>query len=288
MDGVHWPQGCILQCSCESSIPKVFLHAIGRGATMIFLCMPNVYAQAPLLLTKLFKQPFGFLRKHGYALVVYIDDSYLQGDCSNMVVYSAPTWKGVKSCSEICKRLWETLSKPYEINLSGTTGLGLVVAQHYACLSPPPPPPCWVDLIFWCQFGGMVWHRWHFPCWGEVDWWWILWELHAAQRTLLALAPNVSHTHIRLVLDNTAAAAYFDKMVGLYSHTCNEIALPIWHWAKDRNIWLSTASIQGVENTVADFHSQNFRDNNECILNTVVFKQLTAISFFSRGWPLCE
>ena len=29
---------------------------------------------------KLLKQPFGFLWKHGYASVVYIDDSYLQGD----------------------------------------------------------------------------------------------------------------------------------------------------------------------------------------------------------------
>ena len=42
--------------------------------------MRNGYAQAPLLFTKLLKQPFGFLRKHGYASVVYIDDSYLQGD----------------------------------------------------------------------------------------------------------------------------------------------------------------------------------------------------------------
>ena len=45
-----------------------------------FLRMPNGYAQASVLFTKLLKQPFGFLRKHGYASVVYIDDSYLQGD----------------------------------------------------------------------------------------------------------------------------------------------------------------------------------------------------------------
>ena len=45
-----------------------------------FLHMPNGYAQAPLLFTKLLKQPFGFLWKHGYASVVYIGDSYLQGD----------------------------------------------------------------------------------------------------------------------------------------------------------------------------------------------------------------
>ena len=40
-------------------------------------------------------------------------------------------------------------------------------------------------------------------------------ELHAAKLTLLALAPNVSHSHIRLMLDNTTAAAYIDKMGGL-------------------------------------------------------------------------
>ena len=51
-----------------------------QGCYYEFLRMPNGYAQAPLLFTKLLRQPFGFLRKHGYASVVYIDDSYLQGD----------------------------------------------------------------------------------------------------------------------------------------------------------------------------------------------------------------
>ena len=51
-----------------------------KGCCYEFLRMPNGYAQAPLLFTKLLKQPFGFLRKHGYASVIYIDDSYLQGD----------------------------------------------------------------------------------------------------------------------------------------------------------------------------------------------------------------
>ena len=49
-------------------------------------------------------------------------------------------------------------------------------------------------------------------------------ELRAAKLTLLVLAPNVSHPHIRLMLDNTTAAAYIDKMGGLHSPSCNEIA----------------------------------------------------------------
>ena len=103
--------------------------------------------------------------------------------------------------------------------------------------------------------------------------------LHAAKLTLLALAPTVSHSHTRLMLDNTTAAAYIEKTGACYSPSCNEIALSIWHWAKDRNIWLFTAFIPGVENTVADFHSRNFLDNTEWMLNPVVFKQLSALSF---------
>ena len=75
-------------------------------------------------------------------------------------------------------------------------------------------------------------------------------EIHAAKLTLLALAPDVSHTHICLMVDNTMAVPYIDKMGGLHSPTCNEIALSIWHWAKDRNIWLSTVFIPGIENTL--------------------------------------
>ena len=54
----------------------------------------------------------------------------------------------------------------------------------------------------------------------------------AAKLTLLALAPSVWNTHIRLMLDNTTAAAYIDKMGGLHSPACNDIALAIWAWAR--------------------------------------------------------
>ena len=102
-------------------------------------------------------------------------------------------------------------------------------------------------------------------------------ELHAAKLMLLALAPGVSDSHIRLMLDNTTAAAYIEKMGGLHSPACNAITLPIWGWAKERNNWLSTAFIPGIENTVADFHSQNVRDNTEWMLNPAVFQRLTKV-----------
>ena len=94
-------------------------------------------------------------------------------------------------------------------------------------------------------------------------------ELHAAKLTLMTLAPSVSDSHIRLMLDNTTAAAHIDKIGGLHS--------PVL--AKARNNWLSTAFIPGVENTVADFHSRNFPDNTEWMLNPVVFPGITQIYF---------
>ena len=55
---------------CESSHKEVFYMLL--GCYNEFLRMHNRYAQATLLYTKLLKQPFGFLRNHGYASVVYI------------------------------------------------------------------------------------------------------------------------------------------------------------------------------------------------------------------------
>ena len=178
------------------------------------------------------KQPFGFLRKHGYVSVIYIDDSYLQGeayaqclenihatrnflvslgfyinrdksvlhpaqrivflgfdlDSLNMSICLSDTCKGV--ILAICKNLnsgashkirtvasafggfiaalpgvkygglfYRNLERCKNLALksakgnfektmrltsllSGTTGHGLVVAQHYACLSLFPHTPC--------------------------------------------------------------------------------------------------------------------------------------------------
>ena len=45
-----------------------------------YLRLPNGYAQAPLIFTKLLRLPFGYLRSQGHLSVVYMDDPYLQGD----------------------------------------------------------------------------------------------------------------------------------------------------------------------------------------------------------------
>ena len=45
-----------------------------------FVCMPNGYGPAMRLFTKISKISFSILREKGFLSVVYVDDSYLQGD----------------------------------------------------------------------------------------------------------------------------------------------------------------------------------------------------------------
>ena len=83
------------------------------------------------------------------------------------------------------------------------------------------------------------------------------------------------NAHIQLMLDNTTATIYINKMVGTHSLICNDIAKSIWQWATHRNIWLSAAYVPGSDNTVADFKSQHFVDNTEWNLSPVLFQKLT-------------
>ena len=57
-----------------------YLSFFWQGTYYHYLRLPNGYAQAPLLFTKLLQLPFGYLQSQGHLSVVYMDDSYLQGD----------------------------------------------------------------------------------------------------------------------------------------------------------------------------------------------------------------
>ena len=45
-----------------------------------FLGMPNGYSDAMQIFTKILKPVFGHLRNQGHISVIFVDDSYLQGD----------------------------------------------------------------------------------------------------------------------------------------------------------------------------------------------------------------
>ena len=67
------------------SVPVYSPHShyfsfLWQGTYYRYLLLPNGYAQAPLIFTKLLRLPFGFLRSQGHLSVIYMDDTYLQGD----------------------------------------------------------------------------------------------------------------------------------------------------------------------------------------------------------------
>ena len=97
-------------------------------------------------------------------------------------------------------------------------------------------------------------------------------ELQGAYLTLQALSSSHTNVHIRLMLDNTTATMYINKMGGgggggggggTHSTVCNAISKTIWEWAVPRNIWLSAAYVPSSQNLIADYKSRHFDDNTE-------------------------
>ena len=77
-------------------------------------------------------------------------------------------------------------------------------------------------------------------------------ELLAAKFLLQSFGKDSSGCHIKLMLDNMTAVSYVNNMGGTPSLDCQLVALDIWLWAKERNIWLSADHIAGSDNIVAD------------------------------------
>ena len=63
-----------------------------KGQYFQYVGMPNGYGPAMRIFTKMLKPPFSVLRSLGYLSVVYVDDTYLQGDtwsdCKNNVIHT--------------------------------------------------------------------------------------------------------------------------------------------------------------------------------------------------------
>ena len=72
---------------------------------------------------------------------------------------------------------------------------------------------------------------------------------------------NVKHVHI--LTDNSTALAYINNMGCMHSVICNDIAKRIWEFAQNRDFWISSSHIPGVENKMAEKMSRVFSDDTE-------------------------
>ena len=98
-------------------------------------------------------------------------------------------------------------------------------------------------------------------------------ELLAALFSLQALAADKGSTHIRLKIDNTTAVAAINNMGTSHSVSCNRVAIDIWKWSINKNIWVSAEHIAGICNTVADRESRELYTSCEWMLNPIFLHQ---------------
>jgi len=77
-------------------------------------------------------------------------------------------------------------------------------------------------------------------------------QLWAAFMGFRAYCADKSDLHVQLNIDNTTAIAYIDKIGGMRSRKCNELAKQLWAWCIGRNIWVPACHSPCVLNVTAD------------------------------------
>ena len=104
-------------------------------------------------------------------------------------------------------------------------------------------------------------------------------ELKAIEIGVFSYTKNAQPRHIRIMSDNTTAIAYINKMGGICSLECDQIAKTIWLHCKSIGAHLSAAFIPGKENNIADKKSRVFNEATEWQLNPKIFQKITKTYF---------
>ena len=124
---------------------KKFFTCYWQGRFYEYNRMPNGYAQAPLLFTKLLKQPFGFLRKQDLLSVIYLDDSYLQGDSYSSCLHNITTTTSLLTALGFKINLEKLVLLPTQT----IKFLGFILNSITMTIS--LPEPCQVRIIGLCK-----------------------------------------------------------------------------------------------------------------------------------------
>ncbi|KAL7306805.1 hypothetical protein TKK_0001165 [Trichogramma kaykai] len=103
-------------------------------------------------------------------------------------------------------------------------------------------------------------------------------ELIAAFFGLRAFAKDCKNCQI--LLHNTTAISYINRMGRVQFIHLNRVAREIWQWCERRNIWIHATYIAWKDN-VADIESRRLQDNTEFTLTKKAF----SLVFNSFGYP---
>ena len=79
---------------------------------------------------------------------------------------------------------------------------------------------------------------------------------------------------ILLKMDSVTAVTYINKMGGTHSQGLCQLALSIWNWCLQQNIFLIAECLPGKQNAVADEESRNMKDRCDWMLNSLIFNRI--------------
>jgi len=99
-------------------------------------------------------------------------------------------------------------------------------------------------------------------------------ELQAVFLTLQHFQDEVTNTSVQVLTDNTTVVAYINHQGGTISQTLCELALEIWDWCLNRNIFLSAMHVEGEKNVLADALSRRKFAPTEWMLHKPTAKRL--------------
>lgn len=99
-------------------------------------------------------------------------------------------------------------------------------------------------------------------------------ELLAAFLALKTFASTTQSQAILLRIDNVTAIAFLNRMGGTHSMQLSELAVQIWRWCLERNIFIHAEHLPGRENVRADWQSRHASDCSDWRLHPSVFRQL--------------
>jgi hypothetical protein len=75
-------------------------------------------------------------------------------------------------------------------------------------------------------------------------------------------------------MDSISAVSYVIRLGGTHSLVLANLALALWEWALNRNIFLSAEHLSGRLNATADWQPRHFDDSSNWQLCPEVFRAL--------------
>ena len=88
-------------------------------------------------------------------------------------------------------------------------------------------------------------------------------ELLAGSFAIQTFTKDKVCAHVKLLMDNTAAVAYINKMGGTHSQVLSNLALQLWEWCLQNNLEISAQHLPGHLNVRADQESRILLDSSD-------------------------